>query len=253
MTGFFDDYSCFFKTSQTSPVPDRLNARHEAIIESNCEAFTGARVLDLASHDGRWSFAALKAGASHVTGIEARQHLVDNAKSNFDTYGVEKSRYSFIFGDVFDQIPSRSFDIVLCLGFFYHTIRHVELLDKMDRTGAKLIIIDTEVTPLSEERTVEGALNERAVFQNPNIVQVFRDPVDREEMAISDELTRDGHTLVARPSRAAMAFWAEHFGFSVSNFDWQEHFSRWPERQASMQDYDERWRETFILSRKTYL
>ena len=35
----------------------------------------GPRVLDLGCHDGRWSFAAIEAGACHVIGSEARAQL----------------------------------------------------------------------------------------------------------------------------------------------------------------------------------
>ena len=58
--GFFDAYPRFFETSQTSTQPWRLNLRHEAIFGDNAAAFPGARVLDIASHDGRWSLAALQ-------------------------------------------------------------------------------------------------------------------------------------------------------------------------------------------------
>ena len=75
MECFFDDYPRFYSTSKTGPSRHRLGARHRAIIEGNERLLVGRRVLDIASHDGRWSFAALKSGAAHVTGIEARPHL----------------------------------------------------------------------------------------------------------------------------------------------------------------------------------
>lgn len=54
-----------------------------AIIEEHREELNGARVLDIASHDGRWSFAALQVGAAHVTGIAGREHLVTDANKTF--------------------------------------------------------------------------------------------------------------------------------------------------------------------------
>ena len=74
--GFFNVYSRFLETSQTGASLNRLNRRHEAIFGSFPEIYVGARVLDIASHDGRWSFAALKAGAAHVIGVEPREHLI---------------------------------------------------------------------------------------------------------------------------------------------------------------------------------
>src|SRR5579863_7632854 len=80
--GFFDSYPRFFSTSDTAAAPDRLNQRYRALIQSNAGIISGRRVLDIASHDGRWSLAAHKASAEHVLGIEARQHLVDAARDN---------------------------------------------------------------------------------------------------------------------------------------------------------------------------
>ena len=58
--GFFSTHSRFFESSVVGSWPERLDARYEAIVTPNKDAFTGARVLDLASHDGRWSFAAAR-------------------------------------------------------------------------------------------------------------------------------------------------------------------------------------------------
>ena len=56
---FFDAYPRFYETSKTSASRGRLNLRYEAIFGENADVFRGARVLDIASHDGRWSLAAL--------------------------------------------------------------------------------------------------------------------------------------------------------------------------------------------------
>lgn len=48
-------------------------------------------LLDIASHDGRWSFAAYKAGAEYVAGIEARSQLTNLAYENMQHYGVPRA------------------------------------------------------------------------------------------------------------------------------------------------------------------
>lgn len=247
--GFFDRFDRFYSTSTTSPFRDRLNSRHQAIIERNANHLKGKRVLDIASHDGRWTFAALQAGSAHVTGIEPRQELIDNALDTFEYYGVDRSTFSFERGDVFELLRDREFDVVLCLGFYYHTVRHAELLDLIERTGADLVVIDTEVTPAAEEGGVPSGDDPRVVFGNPYSIQLLRDPVDSQQMAWQDSMTRNGHTLVGRPSRAAIRFMSEHFGFTVDTFNWPEHFLAYPQAASSMVDYAERWRETFFLHR----
>ena len=246
---FFDQYDRFYTTSQTSPFPHRLNGRHQAIIARNASIISGKRVLDIASHDGRWSFAALQAGAAHVTGIEPRRELIANAHETFAHYGVEELRFDFQCGDVFDLLSAQSFDVVLCLGFYYHTIRHAELLDKIERTGAQFAVIDTEVTPTVDEVAEAPSNDPRLVFANPYSVQLLSDPVDDQQMAWQDSLTRNGRTLVGRPSRAAVKYMANHFGFACETYDWPSHFQAWPEQAASMVDYSEGWRDTFFLSK----
>lgn len=248
--GFFDEYPRFYQTSQTSPLPDRLNARHLAIIERNTEHLQGRRVLDIASHDGRWTFAALKASAAHVVGIEPRQELIDSARATFREYGIVDGTYELWTSSVMEAIDGVQADVVLCLGFYYHTRHHVDLLDKIERTGARFVVIDTEITPGQEELSLASANGEaRQVFGNPYALQLIRDEVGDQQMAFADSATRNGYTLVARPSRAAIHGMANHFGFRVSEFDWPAHFASHPDHAASMVDYAEDWRSTFFLER----
>ena len=92
---FFTEYPRFFQTGRSDLRGRRMQHRHTALIEANRDAIAGKRVLDLASHDGRWSFAALAAGAHHVTGVEARRNLVESAHQTFGAYGVHRDRYRF--------------------------------------------------------------------------------------------------------------------------------------------------------------
>jgi len=246
---FFDKYDRFYATSETSPFPHRLNGRYDAIIEKNKPLIEGAKVLDIASHDGRWSFAALQAGAAFVKGVEARSELINNAEETFSHYGISPVRYSMECKDIFSLTVTESFDIVFCLGFFYHTIRHAELLDLMDKTGAKTIIIDTEVTPLKEELPDIPSKNPRVVYNNPYGIQLIKDKVEDQQMAVKDSLTRNGYTLAGRPSRAAMMFMSNHFGYTCTHHDWKSYFTAKPERASAMVDYSEGWRETFYLSK----
>lgn len=246
---FFDSYERFLTTSRTSPFRHRLNGRHTAIVQHCEDRIRGRRVLDIASHDGRWTFAALHAGAAHVTGIEPRAELVANAHETFREYGVDEGRFEFVQGDVFDKMPGRRFDTVFCLGFYYHTMRHVELLDLIERSGATFAVIDTEITPGSG-RVVPAPADARLVHGNPYSVELVREPVDDQQMAVADSATRNGHTLVGRPSAAAIEFMADHFGFDCSRFDWQAAFDAEPHLREWMIDYSEGWRETFYLSRR---
>lgn len=248
--GFFDQFPRFYQTSLTSPLPDRLNARHRAIIASNAAHLAGKRVLDIASHDRRWTFAALKAGAAHVTGIEPRQELIDNARGTFREYGIQDGTHELWTSGVMEAIDGVHVDTVLCLGYYYHTRHHVDLLDRIERTGAKFVVIDTEITPTAEEMSLsKDNGDERQVFNNPYSLQLIRDEVGDQQMAYPDSATRNGYTLVMRPSRPAIHGLATHFGFRASEFDWPAYFTEHPEHAESMTDYRDGWRSTFYLER----
>lgn len=149
MSGFFQKYPLFSETSTVAAELDRLDFRYDHIIARNRAMIAGRRILDIASHDGRWTFAALKgAGATHVTGIEARAHLVEAARPVFDGYGIDRSAYDMRVGDVFDVLPTieaGSVDTAMVLGFLYHTARQYDIFAQLARIGVKDIIVDCKV------------------------------------------------------------------------------------------------------------
>lgn len=204
--GFFDDHPRFFETSETSPQPWRLNLRREAIFGEYRHLFTGARVLDIASHDGRWSFAALEAGASHVTGVEARPELVAEAQATLEHYGVDPGRYDFRTGDVFEVLREPvDADVVLCLGFFYHTIRYSELWTRMRQSAPRDILIDTLVEPNTTR----------------SVIRLVSEPVARQGNAVPDEFSFGDEVLSGRPSRRALRLMGRAYGYRLdSATDW---------------------------------
>src|SRR6266568_3278321 len=168
----------------------RENLRFEAIFGENRDIFVGASVLDLASHDGRWSLAALATGARSVIGIEARPELVKAATQNLGEYGFGADRVRFVTGDVHEVLNTQDFeaDVVLCLGFLYHTLRYKELLHGIRRTKARYLIIDT--------------FSPYMMGPVPN-VNVITEDADEEGKAAADTYTHGPLVLVGRPNPAA--------------------------------------------------
>jgi len=148
MVQFTIDYADtpFLQTSQTNPNPVRLNWRCEMLLTRNQAVLENRRVLDLASHDGRFSYACLRLGARSVTGVEGRPHLVANARENLKKLGFDDARFRFESGDMFEWLPRfepGEFDVILCFGFLYHTIRQVEFFQQMERLRPRHLILDT--------------------------------------------------------------------------------------------------------------
>jgi hypothetical protein len=209
---FFDDYPQFYSTSQTGAWQNRLNQRWRACIEWNKEAVRDKRILDLASHDGRWSFAAMKAGATSVIGIEARDYLVQSATQNMRRYGIPDGSFRFVAGDVFEQLDKidSGVDTVLCLGFFYHVANHVLLLSKVSRLKPQYLILDTILHPDPAPTIV---LYEEAPEAEANGALVGSDRIGVEIP----------HCIISgAPSKVALELMLSNFSWSFSYYDWHQ-------------------------------
>jgi Methyltransferase domain len=205
---FFEQFPRFYTTSSTAPSTARLNLRYEAIFGENRDIFANASVLDLASHDGRWSLAALATGARSVIGIEARPELVKAAAENLGEYGCGADRARFIAGDVHEVLNTQDLgaDVVLCLGFLYHTLRYNELLRGIRRTNARYLIIDT--------------FSPYMMGPEPN-VNVITEHDDGQGSAATDTYTYGPSVLVGRPNLAAIRTMLGAYGYRVERLsDW---------------------------------
>jgi Methyltransferase domain len=205
---FFEQFPRFYWTSSTAPTTARLNLRYEAIFGENRDIFAGASVLDLASHDGRWSLAALATGARSVIGIEARPDLVKVATENLSEYGYGADRARFVTGDVHEVLNTQDYeaDVVLCLGFLYHTLRYNELLGGIRRTNARYLIVDT-FSPYMMEPV-------------PN-VNVITEDAEEQGKAAADTYTHGQSVLVGRPNLAAIRTMLGAYGYRVERLsDW---------------------------------
>jgi SAM-dependent methyltransferase len=225
---FFDRYKSFYETSIVGATGNRLNNRYKALIEKNKELIKDQRILDLASHDGRWSFAALKNGAKQVRGIEARQHLVKNTITNMKKYAIPENKYNFILGDIFDEIikiKRNSIDTVFCFGFFYHTIHHMDLLLKIKRLNPKYLIIDTRISksPLP-------------------VIRIGMEKTGGDGQAIGNSFNNN-QVVVGHPSRSSLEMMLKSIGFSFSYYDWNAmNIKDW----STLEDYKNGIRVTLI-------
>jgi SAM-dependent methyltransferase len=220
---FADDYPRFIEVSELTPdlspederqrnrsateQRNRMSERYEALFASNRDIFEGARVLDLASHDGRFSMAALHTGAAHVTGVEVRQSLVDKAQETFEFYGRDPETYRFVCGDIFEVLEREKFDVdvVLCLGYLYHTYRHTELMYRLHHLAPKHLIVDTMVTPGAEP-----------------ILKLVREPDAADIRSAAQDAWSVDRVLVLRPSVAALQMLVRNYGFEIESMhDWK--------------------------------
>ena len=225
---FFDTYQDFYKEDRTGANPPRLNQRYNALIKSNKDIIENSSVLDLASHDGRWSFAALKNNASKVIGIEGREELVKASIENMKKNKIPEEKYSFIVGDItkeLKQITPGTIDVVFCFGVFYHITDHPRLLGDIKKLKAKYLILDTRISP----------------FDTITIRLATED-----SQKIGSSIKGDSpveNVIVGIPSRSAVEFMLKKLGFSFTYYNWHDQgIKDW----KGIQDYQKNQRVSLV-------
>ena len=179
-------------------------------------------MLDLASHDGRWTQAVLDCGAKSAVGVEARQHLVDSARKN--VLGA-----TFHCADMHDWLQANTdyYDTILCLGFLYHVYDHPRLIALMTKSKPKTVIIDTFISG-----------------QEGLACKVQKDHMGDGSIAPNDTSVAGG-TYVAVPSlRVCLDLLKDH-DYSVDLLDWSKIVSA----KQGMEDYVNGERITMICHR----
>lgn len=225
---FFQTYSRLLETTRTKLVYNRLFTRHAVFFELLGVDYRGKSVLDLASHDGRWSLAALVAGASEVVGIEGREDLVKDSKETILSYGFSAPKIDFHAGDILKTLrsmPKRKFDIILNLGFFYHTIQHVEIVDELSRFNPDVMITDTAISGK------EGSVIEL-------VVEDTSDP----RMSLDYGHARRGRVITGSPSLESIALMMDINGYDTQFYDWLKH----SDRLTELEDYKNGSRVTAV-------
>lgn len=210
--GFFDFLRDSPRYAATPGSVNRLNRRHQFLVEPFAADLADASVLDLASHDGRWSYALSAAGAREVVGIEARAEVM----AQFDSYpaGPVKDRVSFLEGDIYDVLPrlvaeGRRFDVVAVYGLLYHVMDHYLLLKLIARLEPRLVVIDSEF------------------FMSPDpVVRIIRETTDQKLHSIA-HVPGQVKAPAGIPSRAALESMADTLGYGVEWADWE----RLPQRR----------------------
>jgi hypothetical protein len=260
-TGFYLNYenTPFLETSRTGANANRLNWRCEILLTRNREAIRSKRVLDMGSHDGRFSYACLKLGAKHVTGIEGRSHLVKHASENLAKLGCSTRDFTFVHGDIFDYLSrdvAGEFGTVLCLGL--PTMRQVELFRHVRNLKAEYFILDTGVERLGERALVGLAalmnrvrlgrsgdalcgMLERNVFRplwSDKAVLTFR-KVDHN----IEGTTTDDSDLVALPTEPLVEMLLKGHGYRFRRLNWE---TAGIEDWSNMEDYKNARRASYL-------
>jgi len=188
-------------------------------------SLVGKRVLDLGCNAGFWSLCAVESGCDFVLGIDGRLMHIDQANFVFRVNQVEKSKYDFIEGNIFnlDLRQFGAFDVVLCLGLMYHINKHVNLLESIDYINNDILVIDTDLHQLPG-----------------SYLKLQHEP-------LSDPRNAVAHELVMAPTRQAVSDLVQEFGYSVVTL--KPRFQTY----TGSRDYQLRARRAFLCAKQTDL
>lgn len=184
----------------------RMNLRWQHVIKPILPEIAGASVLDLGSHDGRWPYAFAAAGAKSVYGIEGRSDLI----AQFSSFPESdfKKRVKLVEGDFTETMreliqEGTHFDIVGCLGVYYHTMHHYLMMLQMTAFKPKIIVIDSEFATKTAPLII---MSKEATHKELNTIAL----VEGQERA-----------PIGIPSIEAVRSMASSVGYNVEVVDWQ--------------------------------
>lgn len=215
----------FLYTSRVSATVNRLNHRCEILLTRNLHAIRNKNVLDIASHDGTFSYACLQLGANHVVGVEPRSQLVQDATENLTSLGHKTSEFTFIEDDVFNYLPkveTGQFDTILCFGFFYHTTRQTELLAQIRRIKPRYFILDTCVEKFEIPRSELLGLRRWECQATAGYLAFYYENPSQDMATI--------HTtgLTATPTKSLVEALLSDYGFKFKQLYWSaEDIDNW--------------------------
>lgn len=216
---------------------NRFERRVENIFSRNAERLKGRKVLDLACNTGRLSYPILMLGAESVVGVEARRELIDRGLKLFD--GTEyENKMKFEESDLFDFLGSANpgdFDVIVCAGFLYHTVRHTDFFREIKRLAPETVFIDTNV---AKNYFWFG----RKLFGKPPALFMYYDDPSQ----TSDTTDPDG--VVYWPSTSYLEVMLKGAGYDAAFVDFKKDgSSNW----IAMDDYKKGTRAAYVGIRRS--
>ena len=128
----------------------RINYCIDPLINFCGGSLKGKKILDVGCNAGFFALKLIEAGCDYLVGIDGRQSHIDKANFVFNVKEIDKKRYDFHCGNIYD-LDFKSFgefDIVICLGFFHHVNKPIELLEKISEVNSDLLLLETRLTKI---------------------------------------------------------------------------------------------------------
>ena len=169
--------------------------------------FASVNCIDLACHEGYFSFKLAKMGCKSVLGIDARKKHIDDAVFLNQIYGHANVR--FLEGDVQSGVPTNEqFDFVLMFGILYHLENPIGALRLAYKLTRVVCLIETQVAP-----NLTGITDWGASKFLKEIVGSFA-IVDEASEVLADNQEANLSAITIFPSLAGLLWILKRVGFS---------------------------------------
>jgi len=204
----------------------RLSYCIDPLIKFYGGSLKGKKILDIGCNAGFFALKMIEAGCDYIVGIDGRQSHIDKANFVFEVKEIDKSKYDFYCGNIYDVDFKKlgNFDIVICLGFFHHVNKHIELLEKISEVNSDLFLLETRLTKI------------------PGKFMHIQDDVDTNHYANSID-----YSLNMFPSKKAVISMTKLFKYNTIILNPQE------EHKRVLKNYKLNRRLAFICSKKSNL
>lgn len=218
-----------------APGVKRFGARVDAIFAQRAELLKDRVVLDLACNTGRLAYPLLMLGAKKVVGVEARRELIDRGRDLF-AKSPYAEKMTFVESDLFDYLDAAKpgdFDVIVCAGFLYHTVRHADFFRQVKRLAPQAVFVDTSV---AKNYLWFG----REFFGKPPALFMYVEDASK----TSDTTDPDG--VVYWPSVSYVEAMLRGAGYDSERVDFRRTVSDW----TGLDDYKKGTRAAFVGRRR---
>ena len=214
--------------------PECINARIDILLNKNPEAIQNKSILDVGSHTGIFSFAALQLGAKDVYGVDVEDLTVKRCDSLFLKEGVSPKKYTFKVENIInflEKVEENSFDTIFCFGVMYYITEPYRLLKLMARAAKDSILIDTFTAAYSavqgkEAQHIHPHLTDH-ILQLPLMI-ACPTQTGKKDYTLPETFNRNGRnlSLTNLPTQSMLELWFESLNLTWRLLDWSNYITR---------------------------
>lgn len=258
---YFPEDSPFLKEDSRSKrwaIPyhyECLNGRVDNLLARHTDVIQGCRVLDLASHMGTLSYAALQLGARHVHGVDTEEAMIQKGKDLFQRMKISPEAYRFEVIDVFEFLEaceSDSFDTILCCGLLYYVMEPFRLLKLMERVARKSILLDTftaRYAALQGKDAQQYQHLQDETFETPILLTSLTQS-EKKDYRLPEGFLHKGKelSLTTFPSRSLLEIWFQVLNLDFRFLEWNDFIQKpchWRDLWTPEQKQASHWADVY--------